>query len=434
MAKEKLSGWANYPQKICRIEIPETLENLDTKNKRLIIRGMGRSYGDSSFLGEKTILFENLRKIISYDKKKGIIETQGGLSVSDLLKEIIPDGWFLPVSPGTKFVTIGGMVASDVHGKNHHLDGSFGNHIISLKIQTGENKIIECSNNKNSNLFWSTIGGMGLTGAIISVVFKLKSIKTYEINQKIIPANNLKEIMNLFEKFKDSTYTVAWIDCLSKGKNIGRSILIVGEHSKRDISKKKYNPKPIFNLSFFPPSLIMNVFFMRIFNFFYFYKNKFSYKKFIDGDSYFYPLDKILNWNKFYGKKGFIQYQFVIPSENSYAALSLILEKISSSKNGSFLSVLKKFKEGNSGLLSFPIEGYTLALDFPIKKNTFNLLEELDEVVIRFKGRVYLAKDSRLSPNNFEKMYNNINEFNEIRKLYNSNNFISEQFFRLQNK
>ena len=427
----KISGWGNYPKINCKVEIPSSENEIKfNENEKIISRGLGRSYGDSSLQTNKTIITKNLNQIISFDEELGVICVQSGISSDELLKILIPKGWFLPVSPGTKFVTLGGMVASDVHGKNHHLEGSFGDHLISLKIKISNSEVMYCSDDFNSDLFWATIGGMGLTGIITEIKFKLKKISSYKINQEVTVTQNLEEVMSLFEKYKNSTYTVAWIDCLSKGSSFGRSVFFKGEH-KLSQGKISYNPKYILRIPFFFPSWILNYFSIKLFNYFYFYSNKFFTKKEVDGDSFFYPLDKISHWNKIYGKNGFIQYQFLVPKKGSLEAIREVLEKVTHSKEASFLSVLKLFKKGNKGLLSFPDEGFTLAMDFQVNEKTFRLLSELDKIVMKHSGKVYLAKDSRLSKDSFSLMNYDTDGLRNILNKYNIKNFHSEQSERL---
>ncbi len=427
----KISGWGNYPKINCKVEIPSNENEIQFHdNEKIIPRGLGRSYGDSSLQANKTLITKNLNKIISFDEESGVICVQSGISSDELLKAIIPKGWFLPVSPGTKFVTVGGMVASDVHGKNHHLEGSFGDHLINLKIKISNSEVVYCSDDLNSDLFWATIGGMGLTGLILEIKFKLKKIQSYKINQEVITTQNLEDVMNLFEKYKNSTYTVAWIDCLAKGNSFGRSVFFKGEH-KKSKEKVKYDPKYILRIPVYFPSWILNYFSIKLFNSFYFYFNKFFNKKEVDGDSFFYPLDKISEWNKIYGKNGFVQYQFIVPKKDSLKAIKEVLKKVTYSKEASFLSVLKLFKKGNKGLLSFPDEGYTLAMDFQANEKTFRLLKELDKIIIKYSGRIYLSKDSRLSKESFSSMNYNSEELRNILDKYNIKNFHSQQSERL---
>ena len=431
---KNLRGWGNFPKSSCSIYEPASLNDISlSRETKIIARGFGRSYGDSSLQPKATLITKKINKIISFDKESGIIKTQAGISSKKLLETIIPDGWFLPVSPGTKFVSVGGMVASDVHGKNHHIEGSFGNHVSGIKLLLNENEVVYCSPKEKSDLFWATIGGMGLTGIILEVEFKLKKICSSSIDQQVFVTNNLKETIEIFREHQDATYSIAWIDCITEGKNFGRSILFTGEHSsKRNGKKLLFKSKTVIKWPFNLPSWFLNKFFIKIFNNFYFYKNKNFKKKEVDLDSYFFPLDKILNWNKLYGKNGFIQYQFVIPLKYSEEALNLILRKVLESRDAPFLTTLKLFGEKNDGLLSFPQKGFTLAMDFPIRKGTLNLLNELDEIVIKFNGKIYLTKDSRLNARNFHRMESSLTEFNKIREKYNCLNFESLQSSRLK--
>jgi len=309
---------------------------------------------------------------------------------------------------------------------------------MDVLISSGE--IISCNKNKNADLFDSTCGGMGLTGVILTVKFQLKKIETAYISQKVVRADNLEELISLFEKHHDYTYSVAWIDCLKKGKNFGRSVLMLGEHAKQNELSSKQNAKGALNLQpkksiTFPinlPSWVLNNFTVKTFNFLFYHKN---FKKEKDSviayEPFFYPLDAILHWNRGYGKKGFVQYQFVVPMEHK-DGLVTILNKISEKGWGSFLAVLKIFGE-QTDLISFPMKGYTLALDFPVRKNLFEFLDELDQIVLAHGGRIYLSKDARMKSKTFWKGYSNSNEFASVIHKYNpQNKFRSVQSSRLE--
>ncbi|HEX7870460.1 MAG TPA: FAD-binding oxidoreductase, partial [Chryseobacterium sp.] len=379
-------------------KIKEFVQN----HNEVIARGNGRCYGDAS-LGESIFSTKKLNKFISFDRLNGIIECEAGVLLSDVLEISVPQGYFLYVTPGTKFVSVGGAIASDVHGKNHHSEGCFSEYVIDFKLMTENGEIITCSREENSEKFFATIGGMGLTGIILSARFKLKNIETAYIRQESIKAENLDEIFRLFEESESWTYTVAWIDCLQKGKDIGRSILMRGEHafshelpqkfSKNPLRlKKKFSP----TVPFYFPGFVLNALTVKIFNFLYYKKQaKKELKNIIDYETYFYPLDAINEWNRIYGKSGFIQYQMVIPKENGKEGMKKILETIANSGNGSFLAVLKLFGKDNSEAYnSFPVEGYTLALDFKVNSKLKKLVSQLDQIVQNFGGRIYLTKDS----------------------------------------
>lgn len=430
--KQKISNWNNYPvvdSNMKSFSFPFQLEQLNNEMPNYTVRGNGRCYGDSS-LSENIISTLNYDKVISFNTLDGVFECESGLTLDQVLEIIVPKGWFLPVTPGTKFITIGGAIASDVHGKNHHVEGSFSNHILEMEIFLTDGTSKMCSRQQNEDLFSATCGGMGLTGIIKRAKFGLKKIETSFINQKQIRADNLEELLQLFQQYSRYTYSVAWIDCFKKGKDFGRSILILGEHALIDnlSANKRKNPlilpkKKQISFPFNLPSWILNTLTVRAFNFLYYSK---IYKKEINNvvsyEPFFYPLDAILHWNRGYGKKGFIQYQFVLPLESKNGLIE-ILKRISNKGVGSFLSVLKVFGKQDS-IISFPMEGYTLALDIPVYNGLFDFLDELDRVVLQYGGRLYMSKDARMRAEVLEAGYPKLSIFKNIVKKYNPNNKI----------
>ncbi len=425
--KKKIANWGNYPvieSDEKAFSFTEDIQDYVRQHEHFITRGNGRCYGDAS-LAPATLSTLKYDKIISFDDINGLFECQSGLTLDRILEVIVPKGWFLPVTPGTKFISVGGAVASDVHGKNHHIDGSFSSHIIDMDIIGPAGEIITCSPNEKKDLFWATCGGMGLTGIISRVKFDLKKIESSYIKQKQVKAKNLEEVIKLFDDYKDYTYSVAWIDCLKKGDKFGRSILILGEHAKKEDlpENKKENPlklpaKKQIKFPFNLPSFVLNTFTVKVFNFLYYGKNfKKEINNIVSYEPFFYPLDAILHWNRGYGKKGFVQYQFVIPLENKEGLVE-ILKKISDKGLGSFLAVLKVFGKQDD-LISFPKEGYTLALDFPVRKGLFEFLDELDEIVLKNSGRLYMSKDARMKPEILINGYERLPEFLSILKQYN---------------
>ncbi|MDF2832563.1 FAD-binding oxidoreductase [Chryseobacterium indoltheticum] len=402
---QKVTNWGNFPIVEKEMKSEDSFRKIKEfvlNNNEVIARGNGRCYGDAS-LGEHIFSTKKLNKFISFDRLNGIIECESGVLLSDVLEISVPQGYFLYVTPGTKLISIGGAIASDVHGKNHHSEGCFSEYVLDFKLMTENGDIIICSKEENSEKFYATIGGMGLTGIILSARFKLKNIETAYIRQESIKAENLDEIFRLFDESESWTYTVAWIDCLQKGKDIGRSILMRGEHafahelpqkfSKNPLRlKKKFSP----TVPFYFPGFVLNALTVKLFNLLYYKRQtKKEVKNIIDYETYFYPLDAVNDWNKIYGKSGFIQYQMVIPKENGKEGMKKILETIANSGNGSFLAVLKLFGKNNpEAYNSFPIEGYTLALDFKVNSKLKKLVEQLDQTVQDFGGRIYLTKDS----------------------------------------
>ena len=402
---QKVTNWGNFPVVEKEIKSEDSVDRIKDfvrNNNEVIARGNGRCYGDAS-LSEHIFSTKRLNKFISFDRLNGIIECESGVLLSQILEIIVPQGYFLYVTPGTKFISVGGAIASDVHGKNHHAEGCFSEYVEAFSLLNENSEVITCSRTENTDKFWATIGGMGLTGIILSAKFKLKNIETAYIRQESIKAQNLDEIFKLFEESESWTYNVAWIDCLQTGKNIGRSILMRGEHAfKHELPKNlQQNPlrlkkRIIPTVPFYFPDFMLNKWSVRLFNYLYFNKQKRKeIKNFVDYETFFYPLDVVNDWNKIYGKKGFIQYQMVIPKAQGKEGMRKILDTIAKSGNGSFLAVLKLFgKENPLAYNAFPLEGYTLALDFKVNSKLTKLVADLDEIVEEFGGRIYLTKDS----------------------------------------
>ena len=437
----KLCGWGRYPLIEAKLKSPTSIKELIELISRgnAIGRGNGRSYGDSSISEQNTICMKNFNRILEFNNKNGLTVVESGVLLSEIITTFLNRGWFPKVTPGSKYVTIGGMVACDVHGKNHHKDGSFGNYIEWLDIITSDGEIVRCSRKINSEVFNWTIGGMGLTGIILRVAFYLHPVTTSWIKQKTIPAKNIDHAIEIFEENLDSTYSVAWIDCLSKGNKLGRSLVMLGEHAnisdlnydmKRDPLIIKSKTKILIPFNF--PSFFLNSLTVKIFNSIYYAlgKKKKNYKL-VDYDTYFYPLDYLLDWNKIYGSKGLAQFQCVLPLKNAKLGIREMLDALSFSKSNSFLTVLKRFGKQES-CLSFPMEGYTLALDFPITKKNIDLMKKLDEITIKYKGRFYLAKDSRMNRDTFKKSDIRFEEYKKFRSSKMKKSFSSVQSKRLE--
>lgn len=437
MSRRNLTNWNNYPLKEVLLETPlfeREFNSMLSSNTSFIVRGNGRCYGDAS-LYSKVVSSVKLNRILAFDPERGIVKCQSGILLSDIINFILPQGWFLPVTPGTRFITIGGAVASDVHGKNHHKDGSFSNHILSIRILTPQGTVITCSPEVNSEYFWFTCGGMGLTGIILDVTFKLLKVETGFIRSMQIKARNLDEILHLFDQYSHYKYSVAWIDCLQQVQSFGRSILMVGEHALREeISGKGFYPKTAKTLSvpFSFPSFVLNGYSVKAFNALYYAKNyKHEMKGLVSYEKFFYPLDAILNWNRIYGSRGFVQYQFVIPKRNGREGIRTVLQRITQKGWGSFLAVLKLFGKPE-GPISFHTEGYTLALDIPINTRLFPFLDELDKLVKDFGGRIYLTKDARMKPEIFHESYPNAGKFVDfLAKVDPDKKLVSHQAKRL---
>jgi decaprenylphospho-beta-D-ribofuranose 2-oxidase len=438
--EKKIANWGNYPQidgRLHRVAREADASSALAECPALIARGLGRCYGDSA-LAKDMLSMPSFNRILEFDAASGRIRCEAGVSIEELLEVFAPRGWFPPVTPGTKFITIGGAIASDVHGKNHHIEGSFCRHVESLRLLRADGSVSECSRSENAELFEASCGGMGLTGVILEASFKLKPVETAYIREETVPARNLDEIMQLFEESAAWTYSVAWIDCLAKGMQLGRSVMMRGEHARKDELSGGRRAEPLklprglkLNVPIQLPSFTLNKLTVSAFN--YAIYHKYRNASFIsDYNSFFYPLDSIDNWNRIYGRRGFTQYQCVLPRSASHAGMKKILTRISASGMGSFLAVLKLFGPQDD-LISFPMEGYTLALDFPISRRLFPLLDELDRIVLDHGGRLYLTKDARMSPQTFAAGYPRATDFKErIRQLDPASKFKSLQSQRLE--
>lgn len=425
---QKICDWGRYPvidSDVVAFDQITQLQDHLFKSKDIIAYGNGRSYGDASL--QKNILSTKRFNIFkSFDDSTGILWCESGVLLEEILKVFIPKGWFLPVTPGTKYITVGGAIASDIHGKNHHQDGSFGKYIHEIEVMKSDGSIIKCSPDNNTDFFNLTVGGMGLSGVILNAKISLQRIETSYIIQQTKRVNSLDELLDQFEYYDNWKYSVSWIDTYATGKNLGRGLFIRGRHAKiSDLESLYQKDNPLkfissFNLSipFEMPNFFINNKSSRIFNnLFYYSKQNKTSASITSYEKFFYPLDKLKNWNKLYGKRGFTQYQLVLPKTTDRKIIKKILKIIQEKKQGSSLVVLKLFGDQNS-FISFPMAGYTISFDFPINHGTFLLMNELDKLVIEFGGRLYLAKDVRMSEEMFFKTYPNAKEFtNSISSL-----------------
>ncbi|MEI9917748.1 MAG: FAD-binding oxidoreductase [Bacteroidota bacterium] len=415
----KISNWGNYP----RVEAEVDNLSIETKigSGSVIARGTGLSYGDAS-LSSHIISTLKFNKIISFDTTTGVIFTEAGATLDEVLRTIVPKGWFLPVTPGTKFVTVGGAVAGDVHGKNHHSEGSFCNYVKRLDMMMADGSVVSCGPNERTDLFKTVCGGLGLSGIILRVEFTLKKIETAYIQQTNVVIRNLDEMIDRLKQFNSTTYTVAWVDALARGKKLGRGVLMLGEHATEDEIEKdeplKVHTDPLIRVPMYAPGFILNQLSVGAFNFAFYNKHKLASRNFtVHYDPYFYPLDFVRDWNKLYGRRGFLQYQFVIPFEAGAKGLREIIDAIAKEGASSFLTVLKALGPSDN-LISFPMPGYTLALDFPVSKTIFPFLDRLDKTIIDLGGRIYLVKDARMSSEVYWKGYPQAPVFKDMVKKF----------------
>ena len=428
----KIYGWGRYPKQDAYLHTPTSctlLEIIATQQSSVLARGMGRSYGDSAN-ALNVLQTAYINHFIEFDKVTGKLTAEAGITLREILEVIVLSGWFLPVTPGTSYVTLGGAIASDVHGKNHHIAGTFGQYVKSLSILLGTGDVLTISPQHHADLFHATCGGMGLTGIIMSATIQLLPIRSSLISQKTIKADCIEAACEAFESNSEVTYSVAWIDCLSKGKSLGRSVIMLGEHAEQggleiDIRQKVYVP-------FSVPSVLLNSLTMKAFNKVYWYKSKHNVSQTVKLMSYFYPLDAVGEWNRLYGKKGFLQFQCVLPKIDGVANLRRLLTETSNNGEGSFLAVLKQFGAANENLLSFPIEGYTLTLDFKASETAIKTVKKLEDMVVHMGGRLYLTKDAVMRESTFKTTYPNWEKFEAVREQYGAiSKFSSNQSKRL---
>jgi FAD/FMN-containing dehydrogenase len=393
----------------------------------LLVAGNGRSYGDVGLnTGHALLLTRGLDRYIGFDEHTGVLECEAGVLLADIIRDFLPRGWFMPVVPGTRYVSVGGAIANDVHGKNHHAAGSFGDQVESLELLRSDSTLTTCSRTQNADLFAATIAGLGLTGMIVSARLKLRRVETGWVQVTSRRFHTLAEFfeLNTWAEAKFD-YTVAWIDCLSAraradGSLSLRGVYLAGAHAPRSAisgSTLAFPPEPkAKTVPFTPPVSLINAVSLRAFNAAYWAKSSNATDTLQTVYQYFWPLDALLEWNRIYGKRGFFQYQCVLPHEASSAAIAEVLSHISRSGQGSFLAVLKTFGNRKApGLLSFARPGVTLALDFPhLGERTLALFRELDAIVLAAGGALYPAKDATMSPELFRAGYPALNEFQQF--------------------
>jgi FAD/FMN-containing dehydrogenase len=371
--------------------------------------GQGRSYGDAC-LNNGGVLLDTagLSRFIAFDREHGVMRCEAGATFDDILATIVPAGWFLPVTPGTKFVSIGGAIAHDVHGKNHHRSGTFGCHVTRFELLRSSGERLLCSPTENPDYFRATIGGLGLTGLIVWAEFRLQPIRNPAIAMERVRFGSLDEFLDLSaESDQGFQYHAAWVDCLARGRDLGRGVLFRGNHAAEGANAR--SKPPLARVPFDVPEAALNRLTMKAFNTAY-YRSRLTARASatVHYDAFFYPLDRLLDWNRLYGKSGFVQYQCVIPERSSMRAQTIeLLERIAAASTGSFLAVLKTFGGIPSpGMMSFPRPGITIALDFPFRgAPTLAFLDSLDSFVAACGGAVYPAKDARMSAASFSAFF-----------------------------
>ncbi|HOZ45480.1 MAG TPA: FAD-binding oxidoreductase [Candidatus Hydrogenedentes bacterium] len=425
----KLSGWGRYPVEESIVYRPERRAAIAEilgvgPESDYIARGLGRSYGDTALNKHGGVIdLSRLNRMIAFDAEEGVLECEAGTSLAEIIDTFLPRGYFLPVTPGTKFVTVGGAIANDVHGKNHHRDGAFGNFVVDFTLLTASGEVLPCSPTQNADVFHATIGGIGLTGLILTARIRLRRVETAYIRVDYRRAPNIEAALAaMAESDAQYQYSVAWIDCLAKGAHLGRSVLMWGNHARltglagapalaaSPLRPKQVHPKSV-PVDF--PGFVLNPWSIRAFNTVFYAVHRDTVGALVDYDRYFYPLDRIHHWNRMYGRAGFCQFQATLP-KSSVATLVELLERLSRSSCASFLAVLKCFGDEGPGYLSHPMPGYTLAFDIPNRHELIGFLDELHVLVLNGGGRIYLGKDAAAKANMIPEMYPRLDGFREV--------------------
>jgi len=448
VTQQLLTGWGRTSPSRCDLVDADRgdIESVvaAAPDRGVLTRGLGRSYGDSAQNGGGMVvrLSGSAAKFV-LDPVTGVLRAGGGVSLDTVLREVVPQGWFVPVTPGTRFVTIGGAIASDIHGKNHHVDGSFGNHVTSLTLLLADGTTIVVGPEQQPEIFWATIGGMGLTGIVLEASVQLLAIET---SRCLVDTNRLDDLDQLLAAMSDGDdryrYSVSWIDLVAKGRHLGRSVLTRGDHATvgdldagAAAAPLAYNPRQLLNVPpLVPAPGVLNHASVAAFNESWFRLHRARATTTIESIAgFFHPLDGVRSWNRLYGRSGFVQYQFVVPFGEE-PVLRQVIERLASSGAASFLAILKRFGAANRAPLSFPEPGWTLALDIPARSRDLGeLLHGLDRLVLDAGGRHYLAKDSHTTPDSIRRGYPRLAEWQRVRdSLDPSGRWCSDQARRLE--
>ena len=422
MTRATFYGWGRTTPSVATLSNPDSelavAEQLAT-GAPLIARGLGRSYGDAAQLSGGLVMSNLALDDIGTIDEHGVLRVGAGVSIDQILHSSIPLGWFVPVTPGTRQVTIGGAIAADVHGKNHHRDGTFSQHVLEMRLVTPSGTF-SVSPTSDEALFWASAGGMGLTGVITSATIQMARIETDKVLVDTERFANLEGVMAAMkERDHEYKYSVAWVDCMTRGAHMGRAILTRANHATASdldqVTLKAPKPAKLF-VPFDAPSGLLNPLSVRAFNELWFRSApKLQENEAQELPTFFHPLDGVRDWNRLYGKRGFVQYQFCVP-DDAHETIVAAIARLSSSGVASFLAVLKRFGPANPGPLSFPLPGWTLALDLPVGPHALpEVLDDLDALVLEANGRVYFAKDARLAPEKVRAMYPRLGEFLEVK-------------------
>jgi FAD/FMN-containing dehydrogenase len=423
LSLEPVAGWGRHPVERGAVARPERLL-LPPDGRPVLPRGLGRSYGDAAVpAAPGSFVLETVRadRVVAFDHERGTLTCEAGLSLAEILRVFLPRGWFPPVTPGTRFVTVGGCVACDVHGKNHHRDGSFGRFVDRLVLQVADGSVVECGPSLQRELFLATVGGMGLTGLITEVTLRLQPVESAWMVVESEPVPGLGAMLDgLRDAGKDWPYTVGWFDCLARGAALGRGILMRGRHASRTEAPAEPPSEPRqFAVPLDGPEWLLSPILMRGFNAAYYWSRARRTRgagRPVPYHGFFYPLDAIGGWNRLYGRRGFLQYQCVVPRAAGAPVVAELLERVVEAGTASFLAVIKDCGPESDAYLSFLLEGTTLALDLPYRgPRTEALVHDLNATVIAAGGRVYLAKDAVTRAEDFRRMVPRFAEWRKVR-------------------
>jgi FAD/FMN-containing dehydrogenase len=410
--KSGFQSWGHYPRLEAEVKplnwVSDFLPAIPPDSRLILPVGLGRSYGDSCLLDHGRLLdTRGLKRLLAFDARSGLLRCEAGVTLAAILDFAVPRGWFLPVTPGTKYVTVGGAIANDIHGKNHHIAGAFGLHTPQFEVLRSDGSRRICSSTQNPELYRATIGGLGLTGLISWAEVQLRPIVSRKIDYESIRFRGLEEFLALSHDSAEIEYTVAWIDCLSSGRDFARGLFMRGAHATEPAPLTR-STMPQLDVPVYMPAALLNRHTIGLFNTLYYHRQLADRKRSqIDYEPFFYPLDSILHWNRIYGRQGLLQFQCVLPMEDDARGITAILRTISASGLASFLAVIKVFGNRPSpGMLSFPRPGVTLALDFPLRgKQTLRLLDQLACLTQEHGGCMYPAKDALMTPRQFQSFY-----------------------------
>ncbi|RME26186.1 MAG: FAD-binding oxidoreductase [Deltaproteobacteria bacterium] len=419
--RQTLAGWGRQRRPGTELLSPDL--QAATRGARLT-RGLGRSYGDASLPARPDDRVVNCRladRILGFDPATGVLRAQAGLSLAALLDRFLPQGWFPPVTPGTRFVTLGGMVAADVHGKNHHREGTIGAHLRALRLRLASDEIVDCSPTVEPDLFWATVGGMGLTGHILEVELTLRRIPSPWIVMESERVDDIDAFLAALSRAAPAwPMTMGWIDCLRRGRRMGRGILMAGRWARPEEAPSRPPPGPRqLRLAVDLPDRALNPLTTRVFNTLYWRSHRpRTRRRRVAPEPFFYPLDRVGDWNRIYGRRGFTQYQAVIPAQAGPEAVRAFMQHLTDLGGASPLCVIKDCGPQGQGLLSFPLQGTSVAVDMPLSGDTQRIVDELNAFVIDVGGRIYLAKDSHTRAADFRRMEPRLDRFLEVRERY----------------